>query len=495
MFTTIFSKNLAIYLCIIIISFTALGTSLATIYRSYFIERQEETLTQRSEILAEWFFERELLWPFNIAQIIHYQELIDVEARNLREYLGYTFLIVDRDFRLVSMSEGVPFSGSLSFDAPVLIPIQNVPGLDLVMEGETVSIDGTLGGFFNEAMLTIAHPIGNEEIVIGAILMSTSMHSVNENISEVVRITVRSIVLSCVAAIIMIYFSSRHMTKSLKQMNEAAKVIASGDFEKRIEVKSLDEIGQLAESFNNMAEGLNTQEAGRRDFVANISHDLRSPLTSIIGFLEAMKDGTIPEERQGYYLNIVLTECKRLAKIANDLLDISKIDLTGALEIMREDFELNTLVRDTMIQFENRIRQKTIEADISFAEETTVVSGDYEKIQRVLHNLLDNAIKFTPENGRVRIETTIKDKKALVSVRDSGRGLSDEERRHIFDRFYKSDSSRGIDKTGSGLGLAIVWEFIKAHDEKISVESAEGVGCNFMFTLKLSVDEKGRRVG
>jgi len=472
-----------------------LGTSLATIYRSYFIERQEETLIERSEILAEWFFERELLsFPLDIAQIMHYQELIAVEAMNLQEYLGYTFLIVDGYFRVASMSEGVPFSGDILFDGPVRIPVNYVPELASVMYGQTVSVEGTLNGLFNESMLTVAHPIGNDEIIIGAILMSTSMQSVNENISAVIRITIQGVVFSCVAAIIMIYFSSRRMTKPLKQMNEAAKVIASGDFEKRIEVKSLDEIGQLAESFNNMAEGLNTQEAGRRDFVANISHDLRSPLTSIIGFLEAMKDGTIPEERRDYYLNIVLSECKRLAKIANDLLDISKLDLTGNLEILREDFELNKLIRDSLIQFENRIKQKNIEADISFAEEFTVVCGDYEKIQRVLHNLLDNAVKFTPNSGRIRIETTIRDKKVLISVRDSGRGLSDEERRHIFDRFYKSDSSRGIDKAGAGLGLAIVWEFIKAHDEKIYVESVEGHGCNFVFSLKLATDEKGRRV-
>ena len=492
-FTSIFGKNLAIYLSIILISFTVLGTSLTTIYRSYFMERQEQTLIERSDILAEWFFERaQLHWLFDMELIQRYGELIDTEARNLREYLGYGFLLVSPDFRMLSVSEGFPFSEHVSLDEPVWIDVQSIPELESVMDGNIISIVGTLGGLYSESMLTIAYPIGNEDITIGAIFMATSMQSVNENISAVMRITVRGVVLSCIAAFIMIYFSSRRMTKPLRQMNEAAKVIASGDFEKRIEVKSLDEIGQLAESFNNMAEGLNTQEEGRREFVANISHDLRSPLTSIIGFLEAMKDGTIPDERREYYLGIVLTECKRLAKIANDLLDISKLDLTGELEILQEEFELNDLIRDTLIQFENRIRQKNISADISFAAESTMVYADYEKIQRVLHNLLDNAVKFTPDSGRINIETTIKDKKVHVSLKDSGRGLSEEDRKHVFDRFYKSDSSRGIDKTGSGLGLAIVWEFIKAHDEKVYVESIEGMGSNFVFTLRLA-DGKGRR--
>ncbi|MCL2564917.1 MAG: cell wall metabolism sensor histidine kinase WalK [Defluviitaleaceae bacterium] len=490
-FNSIFGKNLAIYVSIILISFTVLGTSLSQIYRSYFIERQERTLIERSERLATLLFEQALAahGPFAWILQAQYQELIETEARNLQEYLGYIYFVVNQDFLILSPSDDLPINDYIHID------IETLPELTSVMDGHIVRSEGTLSGLFMEPKLTIVYPIGNDEITIGAIVMSTSMESLNENISEVVRITVNGVIISCIAAFIMISFSSRNITKPLRQMNDAAKVIASGDFEKRIEVKSLDEIGQLAESFNNMAEALNMQETSRRGFVANISHDLRSPLTSIIGFLEAMKDGTIPTERNDYYLDIVLSECKRLAKIANDLLDISKIELTGELELLKEDFELNKLIRDTLIQFENRVKQKNIKAEISFAGEDTMVFGDYEKIQRVVYNLLDNAIKFTPEDGRVRIETTIKDKKIFVSIRDSGRGLKEEERQHVFERFYKADSSRGIDKTGAGLGLSIVREFIKAHGEKIYVESIEGLGCNFIFTLSLTADEKAKRRG
>jgi len=490
-FNSIFGKNFAIYVSIILISFAVLGTSLSQIYRSYFIDRQEQTLVERSETLANLFFEQFLVaraqGPFSWILQAQYQELIETEARNLREYLGYTYLVVDRDFIILNPTEDLPVSNSQAID------IENIPELLAVMEGRIISSVGTLAGLYMEPKLTIIYPIGNEDMIIGAIVMSTSMESLNENISEVVRITINGVIISCFAAFVMIYFSSRSITKPLRQMNEAAKVIASGDFEKRIEVKSLDEIGQLAASFNNMAEGLNAQEDSRRAFVANISHDLRSPLTSMIGFLEAMKDGTIPKDRTDYYLDIVLMECKRLAKIANDLLDISRIESTGELTLLREDFEINKLIRDTLIQFENRIKQKNIKADISFAAESTMVFADFEKIQRVLYNLLDNALKFTPEGGRIRVETTIKEKKVYVSVRDSGRGLTEEERQHVFERFYKTDSSRGIDKSGSGLGLAIVREFIKAHDEKIYVESTAGFGCNFVFTLNLTLDEKAKK--
>ena len=486
MFKTIFGKNFTIYMCVIFISFAVLGTSLTQIYKSYFIERQEQTLVERSEKIASLFFESALVQnrPF---ELMRYQSLISMEAGNLREYLDYNYFVINKDFTILNRTEDLLNRGITH------VEVENAPTVAKVMEGYVVSSMGTLGGLYTEPKLTVCYPIGNGDMVIGAIFMSSSMVSLNENISEVVRITISGVLISCFVAFVMIYFSSRSMTKPLQQMNEAAKVIANGDFEKRIEVNSMDEVGQLAESFNNMAAGLEEHEVSRREFIANISHDLRSPLTSIIGFLQAIKDETIPPERTDYYLGIVLGECKRLAKIANDLLDISKIQLTGQLELLVEDFELNKLIRDTAIQFENRIREKNINLEVSFADEAGMVRADYEKIQRVFHNLLDNAVKFTPNDGRIRVETVIKDKRAFVSVKDSGKGLSEEEKQHIFDRFYKADSSRGMDKAGTGLGLSIVREFIKAHDEKILVNSVEGMGCEFIFTLSLAVQEKPKK--
>jgi len=486
MFKTIFGKNFTIYMCVIIISFAVLGTSLTQIYKSYFIERQEKSLVAQSEKIATLFFESALVRGRPL-ELLRYQSLISMEAGNLKEYLEYNYLVINKDFSILNRTPELEQRGITHID------VASLPTLNLVMEGSVVSSVGTLSGLYTEPKLTVCYPIGNEDMVIGAIFMSSSMVSLNENISEVMRITVSGVLISCFVAFIMIYISSRSMTRPLQQMNEAAKVIANGDFEKRIEVNSVDEIGQLAESFNNMAAGLEEQEVSRREFIANISHDLRSPLTSIIGFLQAMKDGTIPAERTDYYLGIVLSECKRLAKIANDLLDISKVQLTGELELLVEDFELNKLIRDTAIQFENRILEKNIQMEISFADEANEVRADYEKIQRVFYNLLDNAVKFTPADGRIRVETAIKDKKVFVSVKDSGKGLSEDEKQHIFDRFYKADSSRGMDKAGSGLGLSIVREFIKAHDEKILVNSEEGMGCEFIFTLSLAVQEKPKK--
>ncbi|MDL2248421.1 HAMP domain-containing histidine kinase [Tyzzerella sp. OttesenSCG-928-J15] len=489
MFKTIFSKNFTIYICVILASFIVLATSLSQIYKAYFIERQEKLLLEHSEKVANLFFES--AWVQGPFEILKYRSLIDEEAKNLKEYLDYNYLLIDKDFSILYSTEHS--LEELAEKNYTKIDIEALPMAAEVMQGSIISFEGTLAGLYNEPKLTVCYPIGDGEVFIGAIFMSSSMESLNENISGVVSITTSGVIISCFLAFFMIYISSNSMARPLKQMNEAAKVIANGDFEKRIEVNSVDEIGQLAESFNYMAAGLEEQETSRKEFIANISHDLRSPLTSIIGFLQAIKDGTIPPERTDYYLGIVLDECKRLAKIANDLLDISKIQLTGKLEIMAEDFELNKLMRDTINQFEKRIVEKNMALEISFADRTNIVHADYEKIQRVVYNLLDNAVKFTPQNGRIKIETTINDKKVFVSIKDSGKGLSEAERQHIFERFYKVDSSRGMDKSGSGLGLSIVREFIKAHDEKIFVNSEEGMGCEFIFTLSLTQQEKPRK--
>ena len=245
-------------------------------------------------------------------------------------------------------------------------------------------------------------------------------------------------------------------------------------------------MGQLAESFNHMAESLDKYEKVRRDFIANVSHDLRSPLTSIQGFLGAILDGTIPHEKQEHYLNIVLEETKRLTKLTNDIVELSRAQ-TSTITLEKTRFNINNLIRESIERLEPQLQKKDIKIDAIFVEKETFVEADEDKIARVIYNLVDNAIKFSEEGKKIEIETALKDnKKLLVSVKDYGKGISEEDVKYVFDRFYKVDSSRGKDKTGSGLGLSIVREFLLAHGENIGVKSEKGKGTTFLFSLKLA---------
>jgi signal transduction histidine kinase len=280
----------------------------------------------------------------------------------------------------------------------------------------------------------------------------------------------------------LVYLSSRAVSKPLRRINEAACVIANGEFEKRIPVRSKDEVGQLAKQFNSMAESLQAQEKIRRAFIANLSHDLRSPLTSMRGFLQALQDGTIPGDKQPYYLNIILEESERLIKLSNNILDIHRVQ---EISLDMTAFDINALIRNTIMHFEKHALDKKLLINCRFAHASDRVRADEEMIKRVIYNLLDNAVKFVDENGEITVETTVTGKRVTVSVADNGRGINADELKHVFDRFYKGDFSRGEDRMGSGLGLSIVKEFLKAHGESIQAESTAGKGSVFTFGLEM----------
>jgi len=356
-----------------------------------------------------------------------------------------------------------------------------------VFMGATVTFSASIK--YNESteqLLFAAHPFRLGNSVIGAVMVSVSLAELEATISGMHRITFLSMLGVAIFSAVLVYISSRAMTRRLRQMNDAAGIIAGGVFENRIPVKSHDEVGQLAVQFNTMAESLQNQDLIRRVFISNLSHDLRSPLTSIAGFMKAIKDGTAPPDRHEYFQDIVLSETERLIKLSNDILDIHRIQ-DAKLELDLTVFDINELIRDTIMGLEQRANQKQVTITSRFAHSTDMVHADKDKIQRCLYNLLDNAIKFTPFEDEIVVETTIRGKKVAVSVQDNGPGMAPEEQRHIFDRFFKGDLSRN-ELQGSGLGLSIAKEFILAHGEQIAVLSAPGKGSKFLFCLAQAGD-------
>jgi signal transduction histidine kinase len=244
-------------------------------------------------------------------------------------------------------------------------------------------------------------------------------------------------------------------------------------------------MGYLAASLSYMARTVANSEDDQKKFIANVSHDFRSPLTSIKGFLEAMLDGTIPPEMHEHYLGVVLNETERLTKLTNSLLALNNLNTKGMLLHMT-DWNINDVIRKVAVSFEQVCRRKEIRVKLILSGDILIVHADVDKIQQVLYNLVDNAIKFSGNGSEIEIETTEKGGKVFVSVKDNGIGIPKEDQNQIWERFYKSDLSRGKDKKGTGLGLSIVREIIRAHGENISLVSTEGVGSKFTFTLKRS---------
>lgn len=350
---------------------------------------------------------------------------------------------------------------------------------------------GDFYGLFKDtkvSWLTIQKPFAINENTKGAIYLSIRVPEINKARMTVFKFYILSVSIAILVSALLVYIFSLRITKPLKLINNAAREIANGQFSKRLDITSEDEIGQLAQSFNHMVGALENLEEMRRGFIANVSHELRTPMTSIHGFIEGILDGTVPEERQREYLSIVRDETNRLRRLTNDLLDLARME-SGELKLVFVSFDINELIRRCIIKLENQIVQKDIQIEANFHEESEYVYADKDSIERVVLNLLHNAVKFVNDGGQITIQTVKIKGKIQVSVRDNGVGIDSEEIGLIWDRFYKSDKSRSKDKNGTGLGLAIVKNIINEHGQEIRVESEIGKGTVFYFMLNTARNE------
>ena len=347
------------------------------------------------------------------------------------------------------------------------------------------------GKFYNsflEDTLTVFSTITNEYKVQGYVLIHKPMTSVLAQSTGIVDIAFLSVTIVLICAAILLFVFNYIVYKPIQKITNAAERYARGDFSHKIEIRSNDEIGYLANTLNYMATELDTFEEEQRKFISNVSHDFRSPLTSIKGYIEAMIDGTIPVEMQEKYLNIILFETERLNKLTQNILDLNQFGNRG-LSLDIAEFDINQMIRTTIMTFEGTCSKKGLSFDLLLTGNQLLVKADMAKIQQVLYNLIDNATKFSHNHTSIIIETNIQNEKVFISVKDSGIGIPSDSTKKIWERFYKTDQSRGRDKKGSGLGLAIVKDIIQAHNENINVISTEGVGTEFIFTLPLSEKE------
>lgn len=370
-------------------------------------------------------------------------------------------------------------------------PTPNVDNPDVIEEfdisafGNSYMTTGDFFGYFSKDYLSVFSPITTNYKVMGYVFIHMPLSQVYTTNNEILNIAYITWALICGFVLILFVIVATRLIHPIRRIAKAAGNYSDGNFSESVGIQRGDEIGYLSASLDYIANEMNTLEDDQKKFISNVSHDFRSPLTSIKGYVEAMLDGTITPDIQDKYLKIILFETERLTKLTKSILELNKYGSHGRTILDVSDFDINKTIKTTVQTFEGTCKEKHISFELILTDDELFVRADMSKIQQVLYNLIDNAVKFSSADSTITIETTLKNDKVFLSVKDRGIGIPKESISKIWERFYKTDLSRGKDKKGTGLGLAIVKEIVQAHNENINVISTEGVGTEFIFTLSI----------
>jgi len=476
---SLYFKVFTLIMAIFLLCFILIGTLIFGFLGNYFNEKNEERLKEVAKEVSG--VSLSLVEVDGKGANHNSKELMKIRAEAFEKSVQSIAESTDTEIFVVDTESNVVISSVEDYNGAIKPEFT-----DGVLKGNGETFHGEVN---KTKMLAVTEPILYGDKVVGGVVVCIPVPEISQMRSEILGIVIKILVIVAILTAILAYFLSQRITKPIYKLSNAAKSIANGNFKERVEVDEIEELGELGETFNEMAESIEQFEYTRNSFLANVSHDLRTPMTTITGFVQGILDGTIPDEKREWYLSIVLDESKRLSRIVTDLLDISKLE-QGSFNLEMRNFDINELVRLTVIKFEKKITDKNIRLSVEFEGEGLYVTADKDAISRVLTNLLDNAIKFTDEGGIIHIRVGTKNSKAYVSVQNSGHGIAEEELLHIFDRFYKTDKSRSLDKNGAGLGLYIVKSIMQAHGERVWAESKQGEFARFSFTMQTVENKK-----
>ena len=462
---------------IIILSFAVVVVITSSAIGRYSKDVKEDIMTSSVEASAAYISDR--LGDGDLLTMIESDRsiIVDTVDKILVTAEDVMLLVTDADGRVL-LTAG---SEEVEIESGEAIPEDIIDALN---EGGGYSRFGRIGGMFKNADAVCAVALVDESGEICGYVFTCSGSITMPSMWEIVaRILTGSVLWVLLAALIAVYFISGRVIAPLREISSAAKRFASGRFDTRVPVRGSDEVAELAMAFNNMAESLDNYDNMRNTFMSDVSHDLRSPMTSISGFIDGILDGVIPPEKHEYYLQVVSSEIKRLSRLVSRLLDLSRIQ-AGDRKFTMTDFDICEMARQILISFEQKINSKELDISFDIQEERMMVNADSDAIYQVLYNLCDNAVKFSTQGAKLSISIVrIKGKKIQVEVFNEGNGIAPADINYVFERFYKSDKSRGLNKSGAGLGLFISKTIMDAHGQKIWVESEYGKNCCFRFTL------------
>lgn len=355
--------------------------------------------------------------------------------------------------------------------------------LEIALEEGKYTEIGRLGNLYTSKHFTCAKPIYKDDVCIGFVFASKSTKDIDAFVTNIGNVFLLSLFISLLAAYILFYFFTERLTRPIRNLTSVSRKISEGDFSSRVNVHGRDEIAELSMTFNNMADSLESLEKMRSSFVANVSHELKTPMTSIGGFIDGILDGTIPEEKHRYYLEIVSSETKRLARLVKTLLYLSKIE-AGEETANLTEFNYAGVITDVIISLEPKLSERNLNIEGLDWDNVIMTRADRDMIYQVTYNIIENAIKYSNQNGDISFFFKLENGKHYITIRNDCNGISKQDCKHIFDRFYKVDQSRGLDSKSTGLGLYLVLTLLKIHNQTVTVDSDEKSYVEFTFTLE-----------
>lgn len=478
MFKSVFTRYITVFSLIIGVSFLILMLIFSAMLNNYTLESKQYMMEKAAlnteeviKILSDYLANEN----FNEA-IIKYNDRILATINENAKYADAFVVVTDKNGNVLISSENYKV-------------LHGLQGISKEIIDSAVAVNNqftfsTLNIYENPYRNFIRVIYNSHNQIDGIVFVSSETNSENNLSSKMSTLVIAAGLWVFLAALLAVYYISRKISEPLKEIARAATFFSVGKMDVRVSVSGEDEVADLSRTFNNMAESLQHLEKQRATFISNISHDLRTPMTSITGFVDGILDGTIPKERQEHYLEIISSESKRLSRMVNTLLEISRIE-SRDLSVNMKEYNLSEQVRLIILSFEQKISNKKIDVEFNTnTDDDIFVNADMDAIHQVIYNLCDNAVKFSNENGLITISLFLdKDKKVYVKIRNTGTGISKEDLPFVFERFYKTDRSRGLDKSGMGIGLFIVKTIINKHGEDIRVNSIENEFCEFEFSL------------
>lgn len=474
MFKSIFSKYFAVISSIIVISFLAMQGAQLFLTSRYWLEEKHTLLEEHARVIANHTAQSVEIRSGQNGAVYHMEKsTLTPFIKLLSVSLDCTVVITNSDGSVMIMCD----------ERGDELPVDTSHTLSsLLQDGKTYYGVSTLDGLYSEQQYTAGVPIRREGYVLGYVFVSLPAGGLWEYLKSNLQISFIAALGVLTLTFIALYIMTERLVRPLRAMAKATRSFAEGDFSVRVPVSGKDETAELARALNSMALSLSSVENMRRSFVANVSHELRTPMTTIAGFIDGILDGTVPPEKHTYYLKIVTDEVKRLSRLVHSMLALSRID-SGQLKLNTVELDLAALTGQTLLNFEKRIYEKHIAVTGLDDIEPLMVKGDFDLLGQVLYNLLDNAVKFTNDGGELHISLYRENDRVYCGIRNTGAGIPAEEMPRIFERFYKSDRSRGIDKNGVGLGLYIVQTVIALHHGEVMVRSKENESTEFRFWI------------